>query len=638
MAYAQTQKIVSPGPSVAGNFGSAVAIDNFYAVVGEASPGDTHLYKRNIDGGWELQKTFAIAGVSVSIYNAYIVVGNGVDNVKVYHRDTHVELKDITGGDGFGSSVAVNRDYILVGAPNRSSNRGAVYVYERDGVNSWAAYSANPITPDILTSGDYFGCSVALDGASIIVGAYGDNQKTGAAYVFDKDSDTELWEQSQKLIASDGAYNDEFGASISASNGYLVSGAKLKESSSDDVNAGAVYIYKYSTTWYEIDKLEGAGESSYTGNRFGESVNINEDYIIVGSPRARNIGVADVFYKKRGWGPLKKILGSDSATGDNFGQSVAISERFIVVGSISEDTGASNAGAAYFYEDPPVRMRLAQEFDVNGDFLPSKATVYLKRIGQNTNSYWELYNTRKTVIDATNFSTIGVANNIAIFSDELSGFTGNGYMILMDNIHLDFPVINYPIRAVTPDAFNLWIRCLSSSSSIFQADILLDGEIVKGLTEKISNPSILEWSWISSKIVLPDTRQHILGIRMRDNGIAVDKLYFDVESDVPYSEGPDYSFSPYLTLHMQVYDSNGSPDNLLYMYDYKNSITEVIQNDWYNFNIKVLDTTHGYLEKKDFAGSYFLVLSCSGSDTNNFVLWELVDNDEYMSSPSAVRF
>ena len=70
-AYTQTQKIISSSPSAAGNFGVSVVIDGYYAVVGEASPGNTHLYKRSIEGVWVLQQVFPIAGRSVSIYNNY---------------------------------------------------------------------------------------------------------------------------------------------------------------------------------------------------------------------------------------------------------------------------------------------------------------------------------------------------------------------------------------------------------------------------------------------------------------------------------------------------------------------------------------------------------------------------------------
>jgi hypothetical protein len=201
--------------------------------------------------------------------------------------------------------------------------------------------------------------------------------------------------------------NDQFGESISASGDHFVVGASLKDNSIGEVNSGAAYVFKYSTSWFEVDKLVSVDEANPEGDHFGESVYINGDHIIVGSPAARlNKGVADVFYKKRSWGHLKKILGSDTAADDAFGTSVSVSGRFIAVGSPNEDTAASNAGAVYIYEDPSVHLRLAQEFEVNSEYLPTKASAYLKRVGENTSNFWAIYNTQKTVIDATNFSTI----------------------------------------------------------------------------------------------------------------------------------------------------------------------------------------------------------------------------------------
>jgi hypothetical protein len=90
---------------------------------------------------------------------------------------------------------------------------------------------------------------------------------------------------------------------------------------------------------------------------------------------------------------------------------------------------------------------------------------------------------------------------------------------------------------------------------------------------------------------------------------------------------------------MKVYDSlKGEPNSPIFVYDYKNSITEVIQDDWYNFDIKVLDDTHGYVTANDFHESFYLVMSVSGSNTSNFIVWELVDNDEYNAPSSAIKF
>ena len=101
-------------------------------------------------------------------------------------------------------------------------------------------------------------------------------------------------------------------------------------------------------------------------------------------------------------------------------------------------------------------------------------------------------------------------------------------------------------------------------------------------------------------------------------------------------EGPEFSVSPFVTIHMRVYEASISdlPEDALFIYDSKTTIDEIIQDDWYNFDIKILDTRCGYTQASSFSEKYFLSLSSSGGNENNFVLWELVDNDEYMVLPS----
>ena len=584
-------------------------------------------------------------GDALDIGNEYFVVGDpaynssagGAGVYAISDPSTLIQMIDpsLSAGDGFGSSVVISDQYILIGAPNKDAEKGCAYLYIKGDDETWVGYSENPIIASTRTTKDYFGCSVAINGDSLIIGAEGKNNKTGAVYIFDKNDETDLWEEGQIIIASDGKYNDQFGESLSASGDYFVTGASLVESADGEMNAGAAYVYKYGTSWYEVDKLVGVSESSYEGNHFGESVDINGDYIIVGSPYARHYGVADIFYKKRSWGHLKKIIGDDSLLDDQYGLSVSISDRFAFVGSPSESVN----GAIYIFENEPVKLRLAQEFSVDQKYVPSKASMYLRRVGKNNYNYWPIYNTRKNVIDATNFSTIDYGENLIVFDDSVSGFTGNGYMNLNSDNFSTYSVVNYPIRAFVSDTFNLWIRCMSSNSSTFQADILIDGVEFRTINDVVSDPSDSKWEWIRTSIVIPDTQEHILGIRIKENGAKIDKIYIDASDSVPYSEGPCYGESPYLTVHVRVYGSiDDKPGLPLFIYDYKNSIDQIVQNDWYNFNVGVLDTSHGYILASDFIGNYFLVLSCSGNTYDNFVVWEMSDNDEYLMLPSAFKF
>jgi hypothetical protein len=73
---------------------------------------------------------------------------------------------------------------------------------------------------------DYFGWSVAITGDTAVIGAWGDADSgygTGSAYVFRYDGAS--WVQQAKLLASDGEANDWFGISVSISGDTALIGA-----------------------------------------------------------------------------------------------------------------------------------------------------------------------------------------------------------------------------------------------------------------------------------------------------------------------------------------------------------------------------------------------------------------------------
>src|SRR5215469_12910396 len=83
---------------------------------------------------------------------------------------------------------------------------------------------------------DFFGRSMAISGSTAVVGAYGKNSFTGAAYVFVRSGG--IWSQQAKLTASDGLAHDEFGYSVAISGSTVMVGAIGNSS-----NTGAAYVF-----------------------------------------------------------------------------------------------------------------------------------------------------------------------------------------------------------------------------------------------------------------------------------------------------------------------------------------------------------------------------------------------------------
>ncbi|MCP4423582.1 MAG: hypothetical protein GY803_03725, partial [Chloroflexi bacterium] len=103
---------------------------------------------------------------------------------------------------------------------------------------------------------DVFGSSIAVDGNTAVVGAYGDDDNgatSGSAYIFTYDGAT--WTQQAKPLASDGAADDRFGDSVAISGDTVVVGAYRDDDKGTD--SGSAYVFSTVTssstrTWQQI--------------------------------------------------------------------------------------------------------------------------------------------------------------------------------------------------------------------------------------------------------------------------------------------------------------------------------------------------------------------------------------------------
>jgi hypothetical protein len=145
-------------------------------------------------------------------------------------------------------------------------------------------------------SSDYFGYSVAIDNNYMIIGAYGDDNNTGSAYLFSINTTTGAVTQTAKLTASDGAADDYFGRSVAIDNNYMIIGAYRDDD--DGSSSGSAYLFSINTT---------TGAATQTA----------------------------------------KLTASDGAAGDSFGISVAIDNNYAVIGAYRDDDNGNASGSAY---------------------------------------------------------------------------------------------------------------------------------------------------------------------------------------------------------------------------------------------------------------------------------------------------
>jgi hypothetical protein len=139
--------------------------------------------------------------------------------------------------DGFGRSVSVDGDVMIVGAPYGNAKKGVTYVYEKN-QTTWEL-TAN-LTADDGSNGDYFGWSLAVSEGKIVVGAFGDNSGRGSVYTFQNNAGN--WTQMNNITADDGKSNDFFGCSVDIDGDIVAVGA-----TNDDGGIGSVYLNKLLT-------------------------------------------------------------------------------------------------------------------------------------------------------------------------------------------------------------------------------------------------------------------------------------------------------------------------------------------------------------------------------------------------------
>ena len=300
--------------------------------------------------------------------------GNNAGAAYIFQRDEggadnwgevkKLVASDSQADDGFGVSVAISGDTVLIGAnleDAEASNAGAVYVFERDegGADNWGEVKKLAASdPEV---DDLFGFDVAIDGDTAVAGAINEDtggNAAGAAYVFQRDEGgVDNWGEVKKLAASDAQAGDQFAYSVAVSGDTTVIGARSEDAAG--VMAGAAYVLQRNEggadNWGEVKKLTASDGAAF--DNFGSSVDVSADTAVVGAQHdvygGSETGAAYVFQRDQGgadtWGEVKKLTASDAQADDDFGWNVAVDNDTVVIGARFEDAAGDQAGAAYVF-------------------------------------------------------------------------------------------------------------------------------------------------------------------------------------------------------------------------------------------------------------------------------------------------
>jgi len=349
----ETATLIASDGTANDQFGASVAIDGDTIVVGASThdipggndnQGAAYVYVKPV-GGWTGTLTedakliasdgaagdnagggVAIDGDTVVVDAAFHTVGGNARQGAAYvfvepvggWTGTLTETAKLTASDGgtnhyFGrGGVGIDGDTIAVGSRGHSSNRGAAYIYIKP-VGGWATATEDAqMTSSDGAAGDEFGATLAIDGDTVLIGAWRDNSDRGSAYIFVRPGGgwTGALTEDAKLISSSGAADDYLGVSVDIDGDFAIVGARGQNS-----DEGEAYVFV----------KPGGG---WTGT-------LSEDDI---------------------------LTASDGEAGDYFGAAVAIHEETLVVGAYRHQTGGDDdRGAVYvFFEQP-------EPGDINAD-------------------------------------------------------------------------------------------------------------------------------------------------------------------------------------------------------------------------------------------------------------------------------
>lgn len=310
-----TGKLTADEPKDRDSFGATLATDGTTLLVGrvdqvfgpDSARGAVHVYRRGSSGAW------TPSGVLVA--------------------DTRVARAV------FGMAVAVDGDMAYIGAPGEGN--GVVYVYKRQADGSWSAAGQLPVTEG--ASGDRFGSAIAIDGNRLAVGAPGRSSNKGAIFTYTRTAGSD-WTQQAIVLSARVADNARLGSSVLLKGTRLVAGAPgaLIIPGQGAGSVGMVSVFDWSDI-AEIWRERRAFTSfDYSGARFGQTLGMAGDELWIGSPASER-GTGRIYRlretKDGGWLAMQTLEVPGVEPGAFFASAFAIGGDQAVVGMPNDGGG-----------------------------------------------------------------------------------------------------------------------------------------------------------------------------------------------------------------------------------------------------------------------------------------------------------
>ncbi len=258
--------------------------------------------------------------------------------------------------DDLGAAVAMDADTLIVGDPTSSlgtTQGGAVHVYERGAPGAGWTREATLLAQSPGVD-DRFGAALDIDGDVLVVGAPREENLggsvAGAVYVFRR-STTGAWALAQRLQPPSVAFGHQFGSAVAVDAGRLVVGAP--GDGTVCVGSGSAYVFESTVFGFaQIAQLLPNTASCFAA--VGASVDVEGDRLVLGAPNqtqgsSANAGMAVVYENQGGWVEVCTLSHPSPSPNDRFGRTVAVSAGRIACGVPEDDSAGPNEGRVFVF-------------------------------------------------------------------------------------------------------------------------------------------------------------------------------------------------------------------------------------------------------------------------------------------------
>ncbi|MGF1772515.1 hypothetical protein L4C42_09410 [Vibrio wakamikoensis] len=208
-------------------------------------------------------------------------------------------IRDNTTSDSFGSDIAFQGDWLLVGDPD-SNEAGQVFIYN---LSSGEPQLETVLQPSDGEMGDKFGYYVtAQDDVIAVFSACGSKHYGGCVYLYTKQADNSYREQRLQGTGSFGSRWD-FGRSVAIQGSKVAIGAPYAGTETDKavIEHGKVFVYEADVSGHYALKQTILPNLLEDKLRFGASLSFSQDGLLIGSPGAETYGrlSGDIYFFTR---------------------------------------------------------------------------------------------------------------------------------------------------------------------------------------------------------------------------------------------------------------------------------------------------------------------------------------------------